>query len=148
MTTVTPAIESELPPVHQCPKCSTPNPAKELVCLHCGRHLYLVCPDCGEVNFRGNEWCCECHSQLRQARHPITPPISRFYWPLNWSLRQARWWVVPAQVVLFIVAVVAGSYGTFRLAQWNVRVLIPPEPEVYILENGTYRRLETPPAKP
>jgi hypothetical protein len=44
--------------------------------------------------------------------------------------------VVPAQVAVFIAAVVAGSYGAFRLAQWEG---LFPKPQIYILENGQLR---------
>lgn len=136
MTTALAATETEVPRELTCPKCDRATPVQEPFCRHCGRHLYIACPHCGEVNFRGNQVCIECSSSLRKGRVPVTPASHRLVWPVCWAPSASRWWVVPAQVAVFIAAVVAGSYGAFRLAQWEG---LFPKPQIYILENGHLR---------
>jgi len=127
------STETELPLELQCPKCGRTTPSQEPFCRHCRRHLYVACPRCGEVNFRGNERCVECNVSLHKSRVPVAPASHQLVWPVCWASPASRWWVVPIQVLVFIVAVAAGSYGAFRLAQWEGLI---PQPQIYILQDG------------
>lgn len=131
-------------------KCGKPNPATELICLACGRHLYVACHHCGELNYRANERCVECRTQLRPLRRRAPEPrVYQFVWPVRWSIQAPRWWVIPAQIVAFVASVLVTVAAVKILVEWpGWRPKPPSEPEVLVLENGRLRPLGSSDLKP
>jgi hypothetical protein len=126
----------------ECPKCGATVVLPANTCPACHKHLYLLCPECDQPNFRANVLCDYCGATLRLGGRSGAPPIHRHVWPLNWHVDRQRRWLLPTQVALFISCVALTTLVVIKIVEYR-RPNQPPEaPAVYVLENGKLRPLE------
>jgi hypothetical protein len=87
-----------------CPECGHLNPGGIDRCNQCQKHLFIKCRECGHVNFRAQARCEECLSPMRHS-HVVPPLPHHLYWPYCWRYDPHRNWIIPAQLLAFVVAV-------------------------------------------
>ncbi len=92
----------------RCAKCGFLNHTKADNCRSCGRHLWINCHLCGEVNARVNQACDACRGQLHIPRLS-PPPAHKLCWPWCWYYDRDRKWLLPLLGLCFLAAVVLGS---------------------------------------
>ena len=124
MRSKTPSPFAVLEPLSEvvCTKCGHHNSGDAPMCRNCQRHLVIFCGHCGHPNYRGSVRCVECRTQLH------TPA------PRRWKSAQARKWIKPLEVVLFVVAVCLTARGVYKLANLDLPKREPAPPQVYILK--------------
>ena len=130
-----------------CPRCETVAPVGTVECPVCGRHFLVCCRACGHLNPRAAVRCEACAHQLRVRRHSHqTPAIHRLVWPRRWDWRHRPRWVLPAQLLVTLLAVFLGVQAILFLHARYALAHAPnvaDEAELYVMPDG--KIVELPP---